>query len=220
MATATYKYARSNAALAIAGSSQNWTTPENIYAGDGNDATTAAGLTSGQYTNYLIALDFGFTLPDDAIVQGIQVRTEKEGTHVDDKSLRLTLDGGVTLIGTDLADKTTAWPDADLKVIQGSTSHGWGLALWGLDVNSSKFGYAIACVADATGDTPAVDGMEIQLTYTDLTETIIMPSALRKGRDIYKELDLFMKDKHTAKRMVITFERCFWKVARISTDLR
>lgn len=218
MTTATYKYARGIMAIVLAGSSDDWDDGANIYASDNADAAPGGALTSGQYTNYLGAKDFGFSLPDDAIVTGIQVRTEKEGIHVDDKSLMLTLDG-LTLVGDDLADLTTAWPATDTKVVQGGVAETWGLALWGSDVNKTTFGYAISCISDATGDTPAVDGMEMQITYTDLTEGIVTSGDLKKGRDIYRELDLFMKDKNTSKRMILTFEKGIWKIARTSTSL-
>jgi hypothetical protein len=202
MATATYKYARDTMAIALASSSDDWDNGANIYASDNSDAAPGGALTSGQFTNYLGAKDFGFSLPNDAIVTGIQVRTEKEGTHVDDKHLFLTLDGA-TLVGTDHAALTTAWPDTDTKVIQGGIADEWGLRLTGADVNKCTFGYAIACVADATGDTPGVDGMEIQLTYTDPADSTETSSDLKKGRDIHRLLDKFMSDKHTTKQFTI-----------------
>lgn len=201
MATATYKYARDTMAIALAGSSDDWDNGANIYASDNSDAAPGA-LTDGQYTNYLGAKDFGFSLPNDAIVTGIQVRIEKEGTHVDDKSLKLTLDG-TTLVGDDRAALTTAWPDADTKVIHGAVDDEWGLRLTGADVNKCTFGCAIACVADATGDTPAVDGIEIQLTYTDPTEVVTTSGDIKRERDIYRLLGKWMADKHTTKQFII-----------------
>jgi hypothetical protein len=218
MATATYKYARATMAIALAGSGDDWDNGGNIYASDDADAAPGAGIADGVYTNYLGARDFGFNLPDDAIVTGIQVRTEKEGTHIKDKSLMLTLDG-VNLIGNDLAALTTAWPDTDTKVVQGGVAETWGLALWGSDVNKSSFGCVIAAIDDTVADVPGVDGVEMQLTYTDLTETLKVSGGLSKGRDIYKELDLFMKDKNTAKKMILTLERGIWNIARVSTSL-
>jgi hypothetical protein len=201
MATATYKYARATMAIALAGSSQNWANGANIYVSDNSDAAPA-GLTDGQYTNYLGAKDFGFSLPNDAIVTGIQTRIEKEGTNVDDKSLMLTLDG-TTLVGNDLAALTTAWPDTDTKVVQGGITEEWGLRLTGADVNKCTFGCAIACVSDATGDTPAVDGVEIQLTYTDPSETVVTSSDIKRERDIYRLLADFMADKHVTKQFTV-----------------
>jgi hypothetical protein len=201
MATAGYNYTRATMAIALAGSSQNWANGTNIYASDDSDATPA-GLTDGQYTNYLGAKDFGFSLPNDAIVTGIRVRIEKEGTHVKDKSLRLTLDG-TTLVGDDWAQPTVAWPDTDTKVVSGGVAAEWGLRLTGADVNKCTFGCAIACVADATGDTPAVDGIEIQLLYTDPTEVVTTSSDVKKERDVYRLLGKFMADKHATKQFTV-----------------
>jgi hypothetical protein len=210
MATATYKYARATAAIAIAGSSQNWANGANIYVSDNSDAAPA-GLTDGQYTNYLLGLDFGFSLPNDAIVTGIQTRIEKEGTHVDDKSLMLTLNG-TTVVGNDLAALTTAWPDTDAKVVQGGTTEEWGLRLTGADVNKCTFGCAIAVVADATGDTPGVDGVEIQITYTDPTESVVTSSDTKKKRDVYRILGKFMADKHDTKQYTILYRNGVYEV--------
>jgi hypothetical protein len=210
MATATYAYARATMAIALAGSSQNWANGTNIYASDNSDAAPA-GLTDAQYTNFLGAKDFGFSLPNDAIVTGIQVRIEKEGTHVDDKSLRLTLDG-TTFVGDDKAALTTAWPDTDAKVVHGGTTDEWGLRLTGADVNKCTFGCAIACVADATGDTPGVDGVEIQLTYTDPTEAVVTSSDLKRKRDVYRILGKFMADKHGTKQYTILYRNGVYEV--------
>lgn len=213
MATATYKYARDTMAIALANSSDDWDNGANVYASDNSDAAPGGALTSGQFTNYLGAKDFGFSLPNDAIVTGIQVRTEKEGTHVDDKHLFLTLDGA-TLVGTDHAAITTAWPDTDAKVIQGAIDDEWGLRLTGADVNKCTFGYAIACVADATGDTPGVDGMEMQITYTDPSEAVKISSDAKKERDVYRILDKFMADKHTTKQFTILHRNGIYEITK------
>jgi len=214
MATASYAYCKGNAAIVLAGSSQNWANGGNIYASDNSDAAPA-GLTDGQYTNHLVAKDFGFTLPNDAIVTGIQVRIEKEGTHVDDKVIQLTLDGA-TLVGNNLAALTTAWPDTDTKVVHGGITNEWGLRLTGADVNKCTFGVAIACVADATGDTPAVDGVEIQLTYTDPSDTTTTSSGLREGRDVHRILGKFMANKHDTKQFTVLYRNGIWEITEWS----
>lgn len=214
MATATYAYCRANAAIALASSSQNWTNGGNIFASDNSDADCVA-LTSGQYTNYLVAKDYGFTLPNDAIVTGIQVRIEKEGTHILDKSLMLTLDGA-TLVGDDNAALVTAWPGSDTKVVHGGIADEWGLRLTGADVNRACFGVALACISDATGDTPGVDGIEIQITYTDPTEAVTTSSDTKKKRDIYRILGKFMADKHTTKQFTILFRNGIYEVTEWS----
>jgi hypothetical protein len=201
MATAAYAYPTANATIAIASSSQNWANQGNIYASDNSDADTASPLTSAQFTNYLVAKGFNFTLPNDAIVTGIQVRIEKEGAHIFDKHVYLTLDGAA-VVGD---DKKVAgvWAGSDTKVVHGGTTDEWGLRLTGADVNRCTFGACLACTADATGDTPQVDGVEIQLTYTDPTEVLTTSSDVRRERDIYRLLGKWMADKHTTKQFTI-----------------
>jgi hypothetical protein len=200
MATATYKFARDTMAIVLAGSSQNWANGANIYASDNSDAAPA-GITSAQFTNYLGAKDFGFSLPNDAIVTGIQVRIEKEGVHVFDKHVYLTLDGAA-VVGDD-KKIAGAWPSSDTKIIHGAVDDEWGLRLTGADVNKCTFGCVVACTADATGDTPTVDGIEIQITYTDPSEAVTTSSDIKKGRDIHRLLADFLADKHTTKQFTI-----------------
>lgn len=213
MAVTGFKYATGTMAIALASSSDDWDNGANIYASDNTYAAPGGALTSGQFTNYLGAKGFNFNLPNDAIVTGIQTRIEKEGTHVDDKHLFLTLDGA-TLVGTDHAALTTAWPDTDTKVTQGAVTDEWDLTLTGADVNKFVFGCAIACVADATGDTPAVDGVEMQITYTDPSEAITTSSESKKERDIYRLLDRFMADKHTTKKIEMLLRKGIWTITK------
>ena len=212
MATATYAYCTANAAIALASSSQNWANQGNIYAGDNSDANTAGALTSAQFTNYLVAKGFNFTLPSEAIVTGIQVRIEKEGAHILDKHVYLTLDG-TTLTGND-QKIAGVWASSDTKVVHGGTTDEWGLRLTGADVNKHCFGVALAVYADATGDTPQVDGIEMQLTYIGPSETVTTSSDAKKKRDVYRLLGIFMANKHTTKQFTVLHRNDVYEITR------
>ena len=208
-----YKYCRDNAAIVIAGSSQNWTGGDQIYAAGNTYATTGGGaLTDAQFTNYLVAKDFAFDLPNDAIITGIQVKIEQEGQHISDKHVYLTLNG-TTLTGDD-KKKAAKWTNADLQMVYGGTTDEWGLRLTGADVNKTCFGVAIACIADATGDTPNIDGIEMQLTYTDPSDTVTTSSDIRKERDIYKIFNDFMADKQTTKQFAILLRNGIYEITQ------
>ena len=210
----TYKYCRDNAAIALAGSSQDWTGEDQIYAAGNTDATTGGGaLTDAQFTNYLVAKDFAFDLPNDAVITGIQVRIEKEGIHIKDKHIYLTKDGA-TVTGEDKAATTTAWPNTDTQVVHGGTTDEWGLRLTGADVNKTCFGVALAVVDDTTTDSPCVDGIEMQLTYTDPSDTVTTSSDIRKERDIYKIFNDFMADKQTTKQFAILLRNGIYEITQ------
>ena len=214
MAEAAYRFCTANAAIVLASSSQDWANQGNIYASEGNDANVAADLEDGQWTNYLVAKGFGFTLPNDAIVTGIQVEIEQEGEHIKDKHVYLTLNG-TSVTGND-KKKTAKWTNADLKMVYGSTSDEWGLRLTGADVNKICFGVAIAAEDVTTPDIPTIDGIRMQLTYTDPSDSTTTSSDLKKGRDIYRLLDKFMANKCTTKQFTILHRNDIYEITEWS----
>lgn len=76
-----------------------WTSPESAVAEDGSYAIANAGGTSNQ----LIALDFGFTIPEDSTIDGILVEIKRGATlqtgdeYFEDYELFMEEDGSFTL---------------------------------------------------------------------------------------------------------------------------
>ena len=60
----------------LAGSSMNWSGAGNILSSDNVDASVAPG-TGAVYSNYLVAKNFGFSIPSGATIDGIIVKIER-----------------------------------------------------------------------------------------------------------------------------------------------
>jgi hypothetical protein len=154
--------------LAISGSSTNWSNTSNASALDLSSASTASTLTStGQYTNYLVATNFGFSIPTGQTVTGITVEINKGSISFNktaDYSVRLYKGG---LVGTDQASGTS-WPLISSYATYGGTSNMMGSTLTRSDVNATNFGIAIAArqTGAALGTTPYINHIRITITTT------------------------------------------------------
>ncbi len=78
-----------------AGGSNPWTGPENVAVEDGSCAISIPGVLSNQ----LLALDFGFSIPDGSLIAGIVVEVKRGATHntggehIEDYELYMEEDG-------------------------------------------------------------------------------------------------------------------------------
>jgi len=148
---------------------QTWASP-NTIAGNYNSISTATTCTgvvnTTKTTHYLKCTNFGFKLPADAVIQGIQVRIGKykgtTGPTVKDANVKLVTNGSIAA-STDKADTVTAYAlqSGGAPQYQGTQPYGglgdlWGLTLVASDINNSGFGAAIACTLTSTSDATAV----------------------------------------------------------------
>lgn len=145
-----------------------WNAPNNTVSS--NDAYASCLVTTvGPQTpsDYMDLTDFGFSVPDGAIIDGVTVAVERNGTaSVQDETIQL-IKGG-TASGTNKANTGTNWPAGDASVNYGGAADLWGLTLASTDVNASDFGVRIA-IQTATGGggaTGSVDFVTISIDYT------------------------------------------------------
>lgn len=159
-----------------------WTNPTNAQ-GAGNDvwAEVVELTATPRDTQYLRATNYGFGVPSDATITGIQLEVERHhatggssgGPDWDpqqqstfDRSVRLVVGGAIT--GTDVADLVTAWPVTDTVRVYGGPGNLLGLAsLTSAQANASDFGMVYAARVDL--GTCRVDAMTIRLFYTSPT---------------------------------------------------
>lgn len=145
-----------------------WTDPGNITTDDGSPANAAATgetLTS----NYLLATNFGFSIPDGATIDGVQVAVQRaqqgaQGTTTDN-SIRLFSAGSAT------GDNKAAvgnWSLTEETADYGGVSDVWGATLDADTVNAATFGVGIsATVAGGPqGISAQVDYVTMTITYT------------------------------------------------------
>lgn len=142
-----------------------WLTPGNAAVSDNNRA--GAAIVFGEITHYLLATNFGFSVPGGATVTGIVVGVERRATlnAAQDSSLRLFVAG---VVAGDNRASGDNWPINDVSRDYGSNSDLWGLTLAPSDVNSAGFGVGIAATTNEGrgAETPEVDFISITVYYT------------------------------------------------------
>lgn len=147
-----------------------WGSPGNAKASDNAYATVT--LPSASLSHYLVAKNFGFELPEDAIPLGIVATIERKASvsgRARDSHLRI-MKGGVIGPGThvDRADFSTFWPTEDSVASYGSSADTWGVNNWTpADINASDFGVALAVWAEGAEVTASVDQITLYVYYTD-----------------------------------------------------
>lgn len=160
-----------------------WTTPNNIGAAD--DTFAALTVSGTTVSNYLFAQDFGFAIPENAVITGIRVGTERTrtsapsgGGEIVDDSVRL-VKGGV-VAGDNLAyGEIFRWPQTEqITVAYGSSTALWGTSWTPADINDPGFGFAIAVRGAAAGAsrTAQIDHVEIEVYYTIPSAIMLAPS--------------------------------------------
>lgn len=112
-----------------------WTSPGSVTADDTVDATCNAAASS----QYLVARNYGFSVPSGAAILGITVRIEASEHSPGTESLNAQLqdDGGV-LIGSSKA--TSISGTGKTVYTYGGTADVWGATLTSTIVNDVDFG--------------------------------------------------------------------------------
>ncbi len=124
---------------------KTWSNPGN--ATSSNDIrATASNLSGLAATHYLMATNFGFSIPGSATIDGVVLEIEKSHTSTgNDKDGVVKLVKGGTVQGNNYASTTVNWTTTDTYYTYGtSTTDLWGLTLTPSDINSSTFGAAVS----------------------------------------------------------------------------
>jgi hypothetical protein len=173
--------------VAIAGSSQSWTNTGNIVSSNNVYATTGNLVSNGDYTDYLRATNFGFSIPVPATIVGIVVEVERNDvTNQRISDFRVRIVKGGTIGTTDKAT-TTTWPSTDAYATYGSSTDLWGLTWADTDINATGFGVAIAANRKSGGPettAPSIDHIRITVYYnTTIPVKLVNFSASPSGND-------------------------------------
>lgn len=177
-----------------------WTSPGNAVSS--NDVRANAGAFTGNNTDYLQAVGFGFTLPTDAVINGIKVeveRREQGGSAAVVKDLEVRIVKGGTRQGeVNRADTVTSWPAADAYATYGSASDKWGVTWTAADINAATFGAAIrASISGGIGgdfETPEIDHIRISVTHDE----VLVAGEGRVNQPTGTELGTWMNDASLA----------------------
>lgn len=137
-----------------------------------SDATNAHGpsVTPGSSTHYLLAKDFGFSIPAGATIDGITVSITRRVTNASmpGRDERIRIIKGGTVKTTDKASGSS-WPDSYAVASYGSSSDLWGETWTDTDINNTGFGVALSAVSTSVKYPTyfQVDCIEITVHYTE-----------------------------------------------------
>ena len=145
-----------------------WSNPGNITA-VGSPYATVAPAQQGA-SNYLMATNYGFSIPDDAIINGIQLTisrssTQSLGTGNRDDQVRLVKNNN--LQATDKSSNDV-YPTSLQSRTYGNATDLWGTTWTAADINNSGFGAVLSVFNTRVfgSATATVDFMQITVTYT------------------------------------------------------
>jgi hypothetical protein len=143
-----------------------WTNPTYIEASDSNYATIT--FDSVSYSHYLHASNFGFSLPTNAIIQGILVEIEAKASSYWILDFVRIVKGG-TISSTNKAYGTYG-PTERYRSNINPSSELWGETWTPSDINASNFGVAIATYSSNTSSyNISVNHVRITVYYTQPT---------------------------------------------------
>ncbi|MFZ4680709.1 MAG: hypothetical protein ACOYLP_11130, partial [Flavobacterium sp.] len=148
--------------------STTWSNPGNITA-VGSPYATVAPAQQGA-SNYLMATNYGFSIPANAIINGIQLTisrssTQSVGTGNRDDQVRLVKNNN--LQATDKSSNDV-YPTSLQSRTYGSGTDLWGTTWTAADINNSGFGAVLSVFNTRVfgSATATVDFMQITVTYT------------------------------------------------------
>ncbi len=148
--------------------SSSWVNPSRITADDGS-VTSNTNLAGTYDTHYLVSTNFGFSIPKNAVILGIeaifgdrQYIASGTGTHTDGR-IRLIISG--TVQSTDRASGAV-WPDIAETKTFGSPSDTWGRAWAPSEINDTSFGCVLSVhqVLSSTSNS-LVDYVSMKIYY-------------------------------------------------------
>ena len=163
------------ASLANAGTSENanaWTSPGNVGADDGAEASiTAATYDSPDISELLVASNFGFTIPSGSTIDGVTVEIERRdqaiGAASDNRVQLSTSTAFAGLVGTNKADTPLDWPTAATVKTYGGAADTWSSGLTVTQINDPGFAVFLSVQADAANTDIFVDFIRVTVTYTE-----------------------------------------------------
>lgn len=174
-----------------AGSVTSWTNLSNASSSDNSHVSIPAGSLSanGDYTDYFVATNFGFSIPAGATVLGIVVEIERSDTDGGKDGIISIVKGGV--IGTEDKSLNPAW-SSEAYISYGDVNDLWSDAWTNTDINSTSFGIAISVRKQGGGPSrpqPLIDHVRITVHYLEASlpiELVDFQANLMNG-DVYLE---------------------------------
>lgn len=130
-----------------------WSNPDNAKVSDNAYADSANTQQSVlEYSHYLKATNFGFSIPSDATITGILVGIERSGSgqgNGGDNEVRIVKSDGS--IGTTNKSVQQSWAGAETYISFGGSSDLWDETWAYTDINDVDFGVVVSVAQITTG---------------------------------------------------------------------
>jgi hypothetical protein len=164
-------------AVAITGTNNHWSSPQNALASDDVYATVNLSLAL-ENSDVLRLTNFGFSVPDSAKIVGIAVTAEM---HDNGGFLHGSpVDATLTLAGSSTKTALTSTTSDALSTLGGSTEL-WGLSPSATDVNNATFGVDLV-VRHLFSSIEYLDAVQMVVYYTtNLTESYTLGESSTDG---------------------------------------
>ena len=167
--------------------SYTWSNTDNVKVSDDNDATIS-GHGIGYTSDELLVTNFGFSIPDNATIIGVEVRAESrtDTNKPGGNGIRFFnyygSVGGFFLFynGSNIGDKYSNgiyFTTVETQLSAGGSTSMWGYAITPAIVNHSTFGFSGKVTWNMFGSgTAELDNMQMKIYYE-----IIIPTVLTIG---------------------------------------
>lgn len=143
-----------------------WNSSNNVTASDNNYAITN-DLSNGDVSNYIVATNFGFSIPSTSNILGVVVDIEKSDDsgsgNVKDNDIKLIINGNTSGNNKSVGGN---WSSVDVTTTYGGLTDLWGNTLTYSDINSNNFGVAVSVKKSGSGTNKArIDNIKITIYY-------------------------------------------------------
>jgi hypothetical protein len=155
------------------GSSQSWINAANAGASD-NIYATFGNITGGvgSYTDYLVAANFGFSIPGNAQITGIKVGIERSDVSIRtaDYSIRIVKGGSITGADHSTGEYYSSGVELEIKDVNnnfGNDGDLWDETWTPAAINDPGFGVAVSAqrIADGGMTDGRIDNIRITVYY-------------------------------------------------------
>ena len=146
-----------------------WLSIGNPLGASDDTKSTATTFAPPEFTHYLTATNFGFTIPAGAIIEGIVVESERSdgSLQTTDNSILIIRNG--TLEGNDHSTGT-GWPVADAYRTYGSATDIWTGSFTAAEINAADFGVGFSARLGSVAAAPGMDHVRITVYYSTVAE--------------------------------------------------
>ncbi len=164
----------------INGSGSTWSSPSNALASDG--VYSSASLGRNKYSDFLTVSGFGFTIPSDATINGIQADIEKYADNSNISDYEVEAYNPISASYSANLGTTTSWPSTDTNVTYGGTTNLWGTSWTPAAIDSSSFSINISAI----NNTSANKTYNAYVDYISVTIYYSQPSFTESSYEWYQ----------------------------------